>query len=167
MRPEPTQRIDKKALTVWRISGSLMAALYWIAVLIYYVLYSYLSLPPQFSWLLAPWLLWILLLTAAVMSIVHIGIVPAVRWKRWRYEVNEYEIDLKHGVLVVKRTLIPMIRVQHVDTRQGPLLRYFGLSSVTINTAGGLHEIPALQDTVADALRDRISVLAREAKEDV
>ena len=60
-----------------------------------------------------------------------------------------------------------MARVQHVDTRQGPLLRHYGLSTVTISTAAGTHEIPALADDVAGILRDRISELARVVDEDV
>jgi len=41
------------------------------------------------------------------------------------------------------------------------------LSAVTISTAAGNHEIPALAEEVADELRDRISILARVVEEDV
>jgi membrane protein YdbS with pleckstrin-like domain len=54
-----------------------------------------------------------------------------------------------------------MVRVQHVDTSQGPIMRAFGLSDVKVSTAAGVHAIPALADHDADALRDRIAVLAR------
>jgi len=40
-------------------------------------------------------------------------------------------------------------------------MRRFGLASVTISTAAGVHEIPALSIEVADELRDKISRLAR------
>jgi Uncharacterized conserved protein len=60
-----------------------------------------------------------------------------------------------------------MVRVQHVDTEQGPLLRHFGLSTVSISTAAGTHKIPALSDNVASSLRDAISELARVVDEDV
>ena len=97
-------------------------------------------------------------LAIAVLTVV---VVPRVRWLRWRYEVSESEVYLLYGLIIRTRTLIPMTRVQHVDTKAGPLLRAFGLSSVTVATAGGEHEIPALADAVADRLRDRIAVLAR------
>ena len=38
-----------------------------------------------------------------------------------------------------------MIRVQHVDTVQGPILRKYQLASVIVNTAATAHEIPALR----------------------
>lgn len=60
-----------------------------------------------------------------------------------------------------------MVRVQHVDTKQGPLMSKFVLASVTISTAAGSHEIPALKEEIADELRDHISILARVVEEDV
>jgi membrane protein YdbS with pleckstrin-like domain len=71
------------------------------------------------------------------------------------------------GLLFITRTIVPMIRVQYTDTSQGPVLRAFGLSSVTIYTAGGAVDIPGLTPEDADALRDRIATLAKAAKEDI
>ncbi|MEX2363044.1 MAG: PH domain-containing protein, partial [Balneolaceae bacterium] len=90
-----------------------------------------------------------------------------LRWKRWKYEVSDKEIDMLRGIVIHKRTLIPINRVQHVDTRQGPIYRGFGLSSVTISTAATTHEIPALDDATADELRNIISTLVRKVKDDV
>lgn len=102
-----------------------------------------------------------------MLTILFVIVIPYYRWKRWRYEVNEHEIDLQHGLFIVRRTLVPVNRVQHVDTRQGPILRNYKLSNVAISTAATTHQIPALTDEHADAVRDRISRLALKAKEDV
>ncbi len=99
--------------------------------------------------------------------ITAVFIVPPISWTRWRYSINENEIDLLRGIIVRKETLIPLSRVQHVDTRQGPLLRWFNLSSVTISTAATTHEIPGLDDVIADKVRKEISMYARLAEEDV
>ncbi len=89
-----------------------------------------------------------------------------LRWKRWRYEIREQEIELQHGVFVIKRTLVPMVRVQHVDTKQGPILRKYHLSSVTVSTAATVHEIPALEMEEAEEIRLSISKLVRVADDD-
>jgi membrane protein YdbS with pleckstrin-like domain len=91
--------------------------------------------------------------------------LPLLRWRTWRYEVRDEEIDLLRGALIVRRTLIPMTRVQHVDTRRTPLSDMFGLRSVTVHTAAGSHEIPALRPGDATAIRDRIALLARQPDE--
>jgi len=74
---------------------------------------------------------------------------------------REDEVDLQHGVLVKTRQLIPMSRIQHVDTRRGPLQQRFGLSSVVFFTAAGSMEIPALSQEHAADVRNRIAALAK------
>lgn len=86
---------------------------------------------------------------------------------RWRYEVRASEIELQHGLFIVKHTLIPMVRVQHVDTAQGPILRKYNLAGITVSTAATNHVIPALVTEEADELRNRISALAKVAEDDV
>src|SRR5690606_18402112 len=99
-------------------------------------------------------------------GVVIVGLIPNLRWKWCRYEVREEEIDVQKGWLVVKRTIIPMVRVQHVDTSHGPLLRKFDLASVHISTAATVHEIPALPRAKAAALRDHIASLAKVRDDD-
>lgn len=156
---EPQKRISNKALSVWRISGAITS------VILLMVAGGVIWLSNVFSWPI-----WVVIAAFAV-SILHVYLYvylfPLLRWKRWRYEVREQEIELQQGVFVVKRTLVPMIRVQHVDTRQGPLLKKYGLATVDVSTAATVHEIPALPVEEAEELRQFISRLARVADEDV
>ena len=96
----------------------------------------------------------------AALAVAGVWLAAELLWRHWRYEIGEVEVDLQHGWLTITRTLIPMTRIQHVDTRRGPLQRRFGLASVILYTAAGASEIPALADAVADAARDRIAALA-------
>ena len=124
-------------------------------------------------------LLWNLLFRIANIYLLYCGynrrtehhfliyLFPKIRWDHWRYEVREHEIEIQHGLFVVKRTLIPMVRVQHVDTTQGPILKKYDLGNISISTAATVHTIPALVMDEADALRARISELARVAEDDV
>src|SRR5699024_7156052 len=88
-------------------------------------------------------------------------LILKLRWRRWQHELFEQEIYIQHGILIMSRTLVTMIRVQHIETQQSPILKKFQLASVTISTAATTHEIPALSDEDASDLRDRISALAR------
>jgi len=116
---------------------------------------------------MSPWLAVGLSYMVPFFLLMLIFIFTALRWKHWRYRISEQEIDMMRGIIVIKRTLVPINRVQHVDTRQGPIYKLFGLSSVTISTAATTHEIPALNDEIADDLRNQISTLVRKVKEDV
>lgn len=159
MRREPVNRISEKGLRVWRLYGVMQT----ILVFILAIGASVLAYKFEGSW-------WIYVVAAAVVIIypyLFIYLFPKIKWLRWRYEVRESEIELQHGLFIVKRTLIPMVRVQHVDTSQGPILRKYNLAGITVSTAATNHVIPALVTEEADELRARISVLARVAEDDV
>jgi membrane protein YdbS with pleckstrin-like domain len=151
-RPQPRERLDPRAVRAWRIDGVVSFAGWLVLTLAISAFCWWLELPV--------YLVALPLVLAGVAGLIHIWLVPSVRWRHWYYAVTEREIDLQHGLLIVTRTLVPMTRVQHVDTRQGPILRRYGLATVQIATAAGTQQIPALSVEVAESLRDRIAALA-------
>jgi Bacterial membrane flanked domain. len=60
-----------------------------------------------------------------------------------------------------------MVRVQHVDLEQGPILKKYRLATVRVHTAATPHAIPALEGEEADRLRSTIAQLAKVALDDV
>ncbi|KAB2330568.1 PH domain-containing protein [Bacillus mesophilum] len=159
MITKPQKRISKRGLKVWRIAGAIHSILAFLAA------GGAIALTIIFDWPF--WIIGAALIFFAAYAYVFIMLIPSLRWKRWRYEVRENEIEVQHGVFVIKSTLIPMIRVQHVDTQQGPILRKYRLATVAISTAATVHEIPALDVDEAEQLRFFISNLARVAADDV
>jgi membrane protein YdbS with pleckstrin-like domain len=145
--PEPAQRLAPQARWAWRATWFLGCC----AALI--------ALGMARDALPAPWAT-IALALVLVALVVGTPLVPELRWRRWRWEVREHEIDLQRGILVVRRTLIPMARVQHVDTTSDVIDQQFGLATVQIHTAAGSHKIPLLSTHDAAELRDRIAELA-------
>jgi uncharacterized protein len=105
--------------------------------------------------------IWVLPALVAVLGGVAVAVVPPLRWRRWRYDVREDEIDLRAGLWTVRRTLVPIRRVQHVDTESGLLQTFFDLATVTFHTAAGATEIPALKRAEAERVRSRVAELAR------
>ena len=124
MRPPPKDHLDRRALTAWRVSGVLETLIVGaIAAAAAYGLGRFLV--PQAA---------ATAVAVAVTLVTASGIwpVPDLRWRRWRYEIGEREVDLQHGWLTVRRTLIPAARIQHVDTQRGPLQRRLGLATVVL-----------------------------------
>jgi uncharacterized protein len=107
------------------------------------------------------WAPWAVRAVAVAVALSGSALFPRLRYRTWRYEVRDEELDLLRGALVVTRTLIPMTRVQHVETERNPLGDLFGLRSVKVHTAAGSHDIPALRPGEAATIRDRIAQLAR------
>jgi membrane protein YdbS with pleckstrin-like domain len=96
-----------------------------------------------------------------VIAVLSVVVFPNLAYARWRFGIDEEEIDLQRGRMWIERVLIPMARVQHVDTERGPIQRRLGLASVVVHTAAGSFEIPALDLQRAAELRTRIATLAR------
>jgi uncharacterized protein len=156
--PEPTQRLAPKAKSLWRVAG-----LGWSAAVTFG---AAMATGGLMSWDERPgWVIPLLWVLVAAGWVVWIGIEPSLRYSRWRYEIREHEIDIRHGVWSVRRTLVPMARVQHVDTEQGVLQQGFGLATVSFHTAAGETEIPQLEPHVAEAARNRIAELARAERD--
>ena len=158
MKDEPAERLDPRAITVWRITGLLnMLPLLVGAGFVGGALTRFGG--ASFFVTVLP------VLGVVLLGVVVVGVAPGLRWRRWRYEIRPDEVDLQRGILWVARTLVPLARIQPVDTRQGPLQRRFGLSTVVFYTAAGSHQIPELSTPAAAEVRDRIAALTEEQDE--
>lgn len=159
MRSEPAHFIATDAKKAWRITASIYITILWLLIIAWFVLTIIFEFPL--------WIALVAILVGLIFIFLFIYLIPMLRYRRWRYEIFEQEIYIQHGILIRTRTLIPMIRVQHVDTEQGPILKRFKLATVSISTAASTHIIPALLEEDASALRDKISILARVEEDDV
>ncbi|MDR2587281.1 MAG: PH domain-containing protein [Coriobacteriales bacterium] len=172
MRALPTRKLDKRITRVWRLSA-VVNVLIWALIVLVPLGIVWLALGgagetgPRTAANILGLIGLGLLVFFVVAFIVFVVILPKIRWIQWSFEVLDEEIDIHHGIFWRKRVIIPLIRVQNVDTKQGPIMRANGLASFTVATAAGEHEIPGLDVAEADALRDHVAVLARIAQEDV
>ena len=146
----PAHRLAGSARTLWRLEGALRGGVL-------------LLVATGVSRALDGAAATAVLAAALAVLALDAGVVPELRWRRWRYEVRPEEVDIQRGTLTITRTLVPMLRVQHVDTTRGLLEQMLGLSTVVFHTAAGANRIPALEVAEAARVRDRIASLAREA----
>lgn len=105
---------------------------------------------------------------AAVVGVLGIALA-VLRYRIWRFALEEDAITLERGVLTRVETAVPYVRVQHIDTHRGPIERLVGLSSVVVYTAGSRGAdvtVPGLAPDRARRLRDRLRELAVAAEPD-
>jgi membrane protein YdbS with pleckstrin-like domain len=91
----------------------------------------------------------------AVAGAVAAWWLPRASWRRWRYQVADDALELRHGVLRRVHSAIPYFRVQHIDVTQGPVERAIGLARLVVHTAsaGTDATIPGIAAGDAEALR--------------
>ena len=144
----PGRRLARNARWVWRLYQTLTWGLAVIAVL---VIAPELDLPGSLA-----------LIPLGVL-VLAVTVFPTLRWRSWRWDVQPEAIEIRHGVLRIRHTVIPMVRVQHVDTTSDLVAQWFSLATVQIHTAADSHEIPLLTDLDAEEVRRRIAALADES----
>ncbi|SNR41893.1 PH domain-containing protein [Halorubrum vacuolatum] len=146
-----TQRLHPRVRIVWVVRAIVFAGLFTLP----FVAGFYLGYLPEW----AP--------TVAGGVLLVIGVVHALlRYRRWSYEIREDELYLDRGVITQVRTTVPLVRIQHVDSRRGPIERAVGLASCVVYTAGSRGadvRIPGLTPDGANDLRGELKRLAIRA----
>lgn len=98
-------------------------------------------------------------LTVSFVALMHIMHVPPRRYRHFTYRVSGVDVRVTHGWLWRTESVVLHSRIQHVDTRQGPVERMMGLATVVVFTAGtvgAMVAIPGLATARAEALRDAL-----------
>jgi uncharacterized protein len=136
------------AVTLWRLSTLFRGAIITVGVI---GLELILSLPLPTG---------VLSGAAAVLTVTAALVVPPLSYRAWGFALRDRDLYLRRGVLFRTTSIVPHARIQHVDTRHGPIDRWLGLASVVVFTAGSqgaIIAIPALDAPEADSVRDRLT----------
>lgn len=149
--PRPERRVASRAPLYWRLRGGLVAV-----VLLVVAAVVQFTVHPLTPLAVGMWLV------VVVVAVVEVLVMPRWRYTVHRWDVNQEAVSTQTGWWVSELRVAPISRVQTVDTERGPLMRLFGLSTVTVTTAsskGALH-IPALEDDVATRLVSDLTAIS-------
>ena len=150
MRDLPANQLNPKIKNVWRINDAIWLTVVFLCCFVPFAIAA--AVEPE------GWMFVVLAAVAALYvagMVVWLVVLPPIRFMRWRYELSDDYLDIARGIIWRKRFVIPFIRVQNTDTRQGPILRAF------------LWAGPMFRPGTAEQLRDKAAELARLAQEDV
>lgn len=103
----------------------------------------------------------------ALVVFVLSAVLAVFRYRSWSYEVREDSLYLERGVITNVQTVVPYVRIQHVDASRGPIERGFGLATTVVYTAGSRGadvSIPGLSPERAEDLQARLKRLAIAAE---
>ena len=110
-----------------------------------------------------PWLV-----AVVVLPLLAIGLLwVRLRYRLWAFQFRTDHLFLERGVYRNVETVVPYVRIQHVDTSRGPVERVLGLSTLVVYTAGSRGAdvaIPGLPAAEAESMQDRVKELAVAAE---
>lgn len=102
-----------------------------------------------------------------ILTVISI-VLGYVRYRAWRYTLRDDHMYLERGIFTRVRTMVPYVRVQHVDTQKSVIDRVLGLSKVVVYTAGSRGAdvtVPGLLPDDARDMQERLRDLAVESED--
>lgn len=145
------RKLDPRAVTLWRLSTLGSGALFVLVAI-----GAELVVDTGFR-------AGALTVPVAIAALIAAVLVPPMRYEAWSFALREDHLYLRHGILFRTTSLVPYARIQHVDTRHGPIDRWLGLATLVVFTAGtrgAILTIPALRGADAEQLRDHLAALS-------
>ena len=101
----------------------------------------------------------VLPLSALAVGLLLSLIFPSRVYRRLRYRLTDRLLQVLRGWLFHTDTVVPLVRVQHLDVVRGPLDKMFGTASLIVHTAGthnSIVTVPGLAPDRAAEMRDLI-----------
>ena len=143
--------LDRRVLVVWTVQEAVESA-----VLVALVVAA--DVGARAAGLDLPWPVGAAAVPFLVLGALTTWRVPLARYRRWRYELAEEALELRHGIVERVHSAIPYYRVQYVDVTQGPLERAVGLAKLKVHTAAASSDatIPGIAAGDAESLRQVI-----------
>jgi membrane protein YdbS with pleckstrin-like domain len=94
-----------------------------------------------------------------LLGLLAVAVLPGRRYRRLGYALHPKLLQVVRGWLFHVDTMVPLVRVQHLDVTRGPLDKAFGTATLVVHTAGTHNSIvtlPGLAPDKAAAIRDEI-----------
>lgn len=94
-----------------------------------------------------------------LLGLISVVVVPQRVYSRLGYRVGDRLLQVVRGWAFHTDTIVPFVRVQHLDVTRGPLDKMFGTASLVIHTAGthnSIVTVPGLAPDRAAEIRDII-----------
>lgn len=111
---------------------------------------------------------WWLPIAVGAAGLLMVTAAPVWRYRVHRWEVSSDVVYTRTGWFSREWLLVPVSRIQTVDTEQGWIERMLGLATIQVNTAShtGSSEVSGLPVAVATALAEQLAHRAHDLRDD-
>lgn len=147
--PDGDQQLAPRVLTLWRAGGVIP-----FAILLVFTLVPALVVG-GWAWVGPP--------ATVALGVLVAGLLPGLRYRRWRWRMTERALELEHGVVFRQVRALPYFRIQHIDVEHGPLDRWLGLARLEVHTASVTATLPGLPAGDAPGIRAALLSFAGSA----
>ena len=101
-----------------------------------------------------------------LLALLVVAIVPQRKFRRLSYRLTDRFLHSVHGWLFHVDTLVPFVRVQHLDVTRGPLDKMFGTASLVVHTAGTHNSIVTIDGLAPDTAAEIRDIIREHVRSD-
>lgn len=94
-----------------------------------------------------------------LVGLLSVVLAPQRIYRHLRFGLTDRLLQVMRGWMFHTDTVVPLVRVQHLDVVRGPLDKLFGTASLVVHTAGthnSIVTVPGLAPERAAEIRDSI-----------
>ncbi|MDR3074738.1 MAG: PH domain-containing protein [Candidatus Methanoplasma sp.] len=110
----------------------------------------------------------IVTLSILAVTLAYVIAAPQIFYRHYKYALTGDSIDVLRGIIIIRRTMVPIERIHQVEVTRGPVNNMLGLADVDVTTAGGVARIQFLDvpvaNNIAEELNRYINNIVRERK---
>ena len=106
--------------------------------------------------------------TFAIPALGAVAIVTAPEriYRRLHYKLTDRLLQVVRGWLFHVDTVVPLVRVQHIDVTRGPLEKAFGVATLVVHTAGTHNSIVTLPGLAPERAREIRDIIREQVRTD-
>jgi membrane protein YdbS with pleckstrin-like domain len=153
--PADLQRVEP----AYRNALCVRAAIFWVPVFIA-------SLVVDRSFLAATPFASLLPVLAGAIGLSAVMITPDRIYRRLGYAIDGRLLRTVRGWLFHTDTVVPFVRVQHIDVTRGPIDKLFGTASLVVHTAGTHNSVVVLPGLAPDRAAEIREAIRSEIRAD-
>lgn len=140
---------EKTVIKAWRLRRMITLAV----IIIVFIILLTMALMHRETWYIVGCTL---IGVFMVYKIIGLWIYPLIEYRQWEYMLSDEKMEITHGIFFIRRDIIPVIRIQNITVKQGPVYRQFDLHSVEIALASGTFEIVGLSIETAEDIAEKV-----------
>jgi len=106
-------------------------------------------------------------IAVAIVGGTVLIVAPSRIYRRLLYRLDYRLLQVMRGWLFHTDTIVPLVRVQHLDVVRGPFDKMFGTASLVVHTAGTLNSIVTLPGLAPDRATQIRDVIREQVRSDL
>ena len=94
-----------------------------------------------------------------LLALISLTLAPQRIYRHLGYRLTNRMLQVVRGWMFHTDTIVPFVRVQHIDVKRGPVEKLFGVATLVVHTAGthnSIVTVPGLDPDKAAEIRDVI-----------